>query len=491
MQDLQKVKTLLVEERILAAFVNRAKAALIASYREAWQQGSVNRRIFAAMLTVGTLTAAVKVVSTFKEMVVARQFGVSDGLDALLIAYLLPSFAINVVAGSFNAALVPTYIQVREQEGHQAAQRLFSSVVVWSAALLIGVSILMGFAAPYLLPILGSGFTPEKLTLTRQLFFILLPTLPLSGLFATWVAVLNANERFALAAITPVATPIVAIALVYGMGDVWGIYAFAVAMIAGAIVEGILLASGLARRGISLVPRWHGFSPAMRQVMKQYAPMIAAGVLMNSTVIVDQAMAATLGAGSVSVLSYGNKAVAMMLGVGSLALSTAILPQFSHMVAAKDWSAVRHTLKTYARLVLMSAVPVTVGLMLVSRFIVMMLFERGAFTASNTLEVAAVQNLYLLQMPFYLVGMLFVRLISALGANYILLWGTAISAVMNVTLDYLLMKWLGVSGIALSTSIVYIAALAFLSLMALRALKKAEAQTSNLAGGPVVATEAS
>src|SRR6185503_14581895 len=146
MQDLQKVKTLLVEERILAAFVNRAKAALIASYREAWQQGSVNRRIFAAMLTVGTLTAAVKVVSTFKEMVVARQFGVSDGLDALLIAYLLPSFAINVVAGSFNAALVPTYIQVREQEGHQAAQRLFSSVVVWSAALLIGVSILMGFA---------------------------------------------------------------------------------------------------------------------------------------------------------------------------------------------------------------------------------------------------------------------------------------------------------------------------------------------------------
>src|SRR5437870_7502574 len=192
-----------------------------------WLQRSVNRRIFAAMLTVGGLSLAVKIVSTLKEIVIAQQFGVGDALDAFLIAYLVPSFAINVIAGSFNAALIPTYVQVREQEGQEAAQRLFSSVMVWSAGLLIAFSVLLGIASSYILPVLGSSFSSEKLALTRTLFLIVLPTLPLSGMFVTWAAVLNAGERFALAAIAPVLTPIVVILVVYGWGGTWGVYVFA------------------------------------------------------------------------------------------------------------------------------------------------------------------------------------------------------------------------------------------------------------------------
>lgn len=473
MQDLQKAKALLVEdEALLVASINRVKAALSEIFGAVRREGSVNRRIFAAMLTVGALTAAVKVVSTCKEMVVARQFGVSDALDAFFIAYLLPSFAINVVAGSFNAALIPTYIQVREEEGSQAAQNLFSSVMVWSTILLIGISVLMGVAAPYLLPMLGSGFTPEKLALTRKLFFILLPTLPLSGLFVTWAAVLNADERFALAAITPIMTPIIAIALVYAYGDALGIYAFAVAMIVGAVAEGILLASGLARRGISLIPRWHGFSPAMKQVMKQYAPMIAAGFIMSGTGLVDQAMAAMLGTGSVSVLNYGNKVPTVVVSIGALAVSTAILPQFSRLVTAQDWDSVQRTLRIYARLILIVTVPLTLGLILLSHLLVTLLFQHGAFTVSDALEVTTVQSLYTLQVPFYVTGRLFVRLTSALKANHVLMWGTVISFVLNMTLNYMLMKPLGVSGIALSTSIVYMVSIAFLSFMSLRILRK-------------------
>ncbi|HXG91036.1 MAG TPA: murein biosynthesis integral membrane protein MurJ [Blastocatellia bacterium] len=446
-----------------------------------WRGQSVNRRIFAAMVTIGSLTAIVKVASTLKEMAIAREFGAGDGLDAFLIAYLVPSFAINVVAGSFNAALIPTFIQVRVREGREAAQELYSSVMVCSITLLVLLSILIAAASPRLLPILASGFAPEKLALTQKLFFILLPLIPLSGLFATWAAILNASERFALAAIAPIMTPFAVIGMVLLLGGEWGIYSYAIAIIAGTIIEGALLARALSRQNISIVPRWNGLNRQTRQVMKQYAPMIAAGLLMNSTVVVDQAMAATLGAGSVSALSYGNKVVAMMLGIGSLALSTAILPQFSRIVSEGDWRSLRHTLKTYARLSFIVTVPLTLAFMLLSHLIVRVLFERGAFTANDTATISSVQVFYLLQVPFYVAGLLFVRLISALKANSILMWGTFISAVTNITLDYLLMKWLGVSGIALSTSIVYMVSFAFLSLMAMRALRSAELELGEAA----------
>jgi len=155
---------------------------------------SSGRKIFNAAVSVAVCSAIAGLASTAKELVVARWFGRGDALDAFLIAFLLPSFLVNLVAGSFNAAVIPTFIQVRDREGDEAAQRLFSGVMVVSLGLLVGVSVLAGILAPYYLPLLGSGFSPVKLMLTRRLLYALLPFIALSGLAVTWTAVLNAGE---------------------------------------------------------------------------------------------------------------------------------------------------------------------------------------------------------------------------------------------------------------------------------------------------------
>lgn len=426
-----------------------------------WSERSVNRRIFAAMITVGGLTFVVKLAVVAKEVVVAHQFGTADALDAFLIAFLLPSFAMNVVAGSFNAALIPTFIQVREREGRQAAQQLFSSVMVSSTVLLVAVSALLALTARYILPFLGSGFVPEKMGLTCSLLYVLLPALLISGLVTIWAAVLNAGERFALAAMAPIMTPIVIVVALLALGRVWGIYALAIGTVGGFILEAALLAWGLKRQGFSLVPRWHSMNAHMKQVMSQYAPMVAGGLLMGSTTLVDQSMAAMLGSGSVSALSYGNKIVAFILGVGSLGLSTAVFPHFSRMVAVSDWIGVRYTLKTYSRLVLVVTVPFTLILIYFSESIVRLIFERGAFTMADTRIVCQVQAFYLLQVPFYMLGITVVRLISSLKANIVLMKAAFVNLFSNIILNYMLMQWLGIAGIALSTAIVYLISLIY------------------------------
>ena len=179
---------------------------------------------------------------------------------------------------------------------------------------------------------------------------------------------------------------------------------------------------------------------------------------MGGTTLVDQAMATPLGQGSVSALNYGIKLSSLILQTGALAVGTAVLPYFSRMIAHEDWRAVRSTLRTYLGLAILASTAMSLFLILFSTPLVRLLFERGAFTAEDTALVSQIQALYALQIPFYIGGIIMVRLISAMKANYLLTIGAVVSLVLNIVLNLLFIEWFGVAGIALSTSGVYLVA---------------------------------
>lgn len=437
-----------------------------------WQERSVNRRIFSAALTVAIISLAVKFVALLKEQLVAYQFGTSDSLDAFLIAFIIPSFIVTLVAGSFVAAFMPTFIEVREQKGREVAQNLLSNVILLSTVLLIIVSSILALTSSYVISLIGAGFNPEKLQLTQRLLFVLLPFVIVSGATYIWSAALNANERFILVAVSPVITSIVSIFFLVIFSNTWGIYALATGLVAGSVASLGIIAIGMKTHQFTIIPRWTGFDPETKQVIRQFAPMVVGALLMSSTTLVDQSMAATLESGSVSILNYSNKVVALFLGLSAVSLSTAILPYFSKMVASKDWSGIKHSLKVYTRLIIVISVPIVLLLMKFSTQLVRLIFERGAFTEADTILVGHVQAMLLIQVPFYVLGMLFVRLITSLKANKILMYGTIINFVVNITLNYVFMKWIGIEGIALSTSIVYIISFCFLAYTGTRHLNK-------------------
>jgi putative peptidoglycan lipid II flippase len=142
------------------------------------------------------------------------------------------------------------------------------------------------------------------------------------------------------------------------------------------------------------------------------------------------------------------------------------------MVALRDWRGLRHTLLTYSRWLLLGTLPVTLALIYYSEPVIASVFQRGAFAAADTHLVGQIQAMYLLQVPLYVVSMLFVRLISALRANHLFMWGNAINLSMCILLTYVLMQQFGVAGIALATSLMYLASAGYLAFFSLRLLKK-------------------
>lgn len=442
------------------------------SFSSRFFSDSPNAKIFRAALVVGSLTIFAKLATTAKELIVARSFGRGDALDAFLIAYLLPSFMVSLVTGSLGVALIPSFVDIRHNQGTEAAQKLFSSIMLLSLLILVFVAILLGVFAPYYLPYLGSGFSDAKLRLTRQLLYSLLPFIVFNGVASCIGAVLNACEKFALSSLVPMVTPIAVILCIGLAPERWGAFSLAGGTVAGSLCEAAVLACALHTHGMQLTLRWNGLDSAVRSVLGQYTPMLAGSFLLGSTTVVDQSMAAMLHGGSVAALNYANKVISPLNGIAALALSTGALPYFSQMVAQKDLNGCRHTLKRYSAVVVALTVPVTLGLIFFSQPLVRLLFERGSFTAADTRLVSFVQICYSIQIPFYILGMLFVRFLSSIRRNDILMYGAGISLVLDVILNLALMKLWGVAGIALSTSLVYAASCLYLSLWSIKLLTR-------------------
>jgi putative peptidoglycan lipid II flippase len=415
------------------------------------------------------LVVLVKLVSVAKEMFVARRFGASDSLDAFYVALIVPSFLGGIVASSVSSALIPTYIDLKERQSQRAAQQLFANIGACYLAMLLFFCLLLLGTNQWLLPLLGSGFGRPKLELSRKLFYILVATVALGGMSGLWQAALNAHERYGFAALAPICNPLIIIVSLL----LWarqGIFALALGVLLGNLGELAVSAFGLKKDAISLIPRWSGLDHASRRVLVQYTPLIAGGILMSSNNLVDQSFAAMLGAGSVSALNYANKLVSVTMTVG-LSSTVILLPNLSRLSANGDWAGIRATIGTYTWIIASAAIVATVLLVSFSEPLVSIFFQRGAFTLSDTRLVAAVQTLLCLQLPFHAVGMLYVRALSSLRRNDILMWGTFLTVSANAGLDVLFMKFFGLPGIALSTSAVYALSCAYLRYMLFRVIE--------------------
>src|SRR5579862_6125258 len=182
--------------------------------------------------------------------------------------------------------------------------------------------------------------------------------------------------------------------------------------------------------------------------------MAAGALIFSGTSFADQTLAARLSSGAVSSLAYGYKIVGVAIGVGATAVGASVLPHFSRLVAQGAWDDLRAVLRSATMVILLVSLPIACLIALNSAFIVRTVFQHGAFTAANTEAVSRVQACFSLGIPVYILAAMYLRLISALSMNNLILVVAGINVVLNFVLDLVFMRFLGAAGIALSTSLV-------------------------------------
>jgi len=440
---------------------------------------SIHRSILHAALSVGAAGIVVKLIATAKEIAVASVYGRSDAMDAFLAAALIPSLLVNLISESMNQALVPTLVRVREQEGRERAQQLLSNSMLCMCLLLGAASALMALLAHGFFPLIASHFSPAKLALSIRLFYGLLPIVLLTGIATNCTAILNTLDRFALPALAPA---VISVAIVIGalcFGSRFGIWAMVYATLAGSLVHVVLVAWMMEAHGYPFRLRWHGMTDATREVAGQYGPVLLSSVVASGGLLVDQSMAAMLPAGSVSALVYANRFVSVVLTLLAGAISTAIVPYFSRMIAHRDWAGCRYTLRTWVRLTAVVSIPIAVLLIAGAGPLVRIAYQHGRFGPHDTTIVASVLAMYAIQIPFYVTSRVYYRFIVAMRRTDLVLYCGSINLALDIVLNLVLMHWFGVAGIALATSLWTVSTFFFVWYWSRNLLSRATAAEAN------------
>jgi putative peptidoglycan lipid II flippase len=269
------------------------------------------------------------------------------------------------------------------------------------------------------------------------------------GLFSAWMLAAGRHVNTLLESV-PALTILVAL-LMFPDGGVkpllWG-------TLAGFFLHLTTLAVPLVRQGEIAAPRFVRLAPQWTPFWQGFGIMLTGQVLMSFTGIIDQFFAARLGTGAIATLSYANRILTLILGMGAMAVSRATLPVFSR-AQAQGAQQTNRVATHWVRFLFGLGVFTMIASWWLAEVGVQLLFERGAFTERNTVIVAEVLRIGLIQVPFYFAGLVFVSYLSSRGLYGWLLWSGIIGLCVKLIGNATLIPVFGVGGIAFSTAIMY------------------------------------
>ncbi|MEP4887126.1 MAG: murein biosynthesis integral membrane protein MurJ, partial [Alphaproteobacteria bacterium] len=411
-----------------------------------------------AIATVGGWTMGSRVLGFIRDMFIAAFLGAGQVSDAFFVALQFPNIFRRLFAeGAFNAAFVPLFAGELTEQGRAAAREFAERVFGVMLAILIVLSVLVEIFMPAVMGVVAGGFAdePAKFQMAVDFARLTFPYLLFVSLSAMLGGILNTLEKFAAAAAAPILLNIVLIAALTGVALGWlpdpGLALSWGVLIAG-IGQFVWLAVVCARTGLMpVVPRLV-FGPRVKRLFMLMGPGILGAGVYQINVLVGVRLASELPEGSVSFLYFADRVNQLPLGVVGAAVGVALLPLLSRQLRAGETDAARDSQNRAIEFAMLLTLPAAAALLVAADPIVTVLFQRGAFDATDAAATGAALAAFALGLPAYV-------LIKALVPGFFAREDTvtpvkiaALALVVNVALALSLMPSFAHVGIALATA---------------------------------------
>ncbi len=410
-----------------------------------------------SFLTVSVGTLASRLLGFVRDAMIAALLGAGPVADAFLVAFQL----INVVRrllteGALNAALVPAWLRVRETEGARAAAAFAGGVLGTVSAALVAAAALIGVLMPFAMIALAPGFAGHQtLQLAVDDARLMLPYLAFAGPVTVMMALMNAQHRFALTAFSPLLFNIALIAVMIALLGWRQDEAYAAQIIAATVgIAGFLqLLILVLRRGANVAtPLRVSFDANMRGFLGKAAPgMIASSA--PQLLIVAGAIIGSAAPSTVSWLYFANRLIELPLGIVGVAMGTVLVPELTRALHGDDAKSMMQAESRALELAVGLVLPATLGLIVLSLPIVRLLFEHGAFEATDTAATAQALMLLALGLPAHVLIKALSPAFFARGDTLTPLFSTLKGLAAAIVLAVVLGHLYGATGIAASIAL--------------------------------------
>lgn len=426
--------------------------------------------------SAGVVSAAVflsRLTGLVREVVFARFFGAGMIYDAFVAAYRIPNLLRDLLAeGALSAAFVTTFSQCLSQGGQDKAYRLSNRLASLLVPVIVLICLLGAWFAPAIVDSMFPGFgeIEGKRDLTVLLTRIMIPFLLFMALAAKAMGVLNTKGRFGIPALASafanVTSIVCGLTLAFVVGprfDLEPIGGMAIGVLLGGMAQYAVQWPSLRQIGLRFRPDFHYNDPGIRQVLRLMGPAVLGAAAVQVNVVVNSIFASQItdaaGAvvdGPVSWLGYAFRLMQLPLGLFGVAVASATLPSISRSAGAGQIDEFRETLTNSLGLVFLMTIPSAGGLAVLSRSVVGVVYQHGAFTAYDTEQTAIALSLYCVGLSGYAAIKVLTPAFYALDDVRV----PALTSLTSIFINYLLnwtfvrvLGW-GHGGLAFSTSTV-------------------------------------
>ena len=413
--------------------------------------------MFRKFASVSGFTLLSRLTGFLRDVAIASMLGSGLAADAYFVAQRLPNhFRAIFGEGAFNSAFVPSYAREMSEAGHSAAVLFAGRILTLLTAVLVPLCAFAMWQMPLVIDLLAPGFVdePEKYKLAVMLTRITFPYLLLISIVTLFSGILNAHNRFAIAAGAPVLLNLAILTALY-LAFLFPSAAHAAAW--GITVSGILqlVLVGYEAYKIKLLPRFEApiLTPAMGRFFRALGPAVIGSAGVQIAIFADTIIASLLPTGSVSAISYADRLYQLPVGLIGIAAGTVLLPEMSKHLANQAHEKAHSAQSRSISLSLMLAAPFLIAFLMIPSEIMQGVFMRGHFTIVDANASASV-------LAAYAVGILPIVMIRSFVSSFHARQDTMTPLIaaflgigVNVALKLALYKQYGAPGLAFSTAI--------------------------------------
>lgn len=396
-----------------------------------------------------------------RDVLMARYLGAALVADCFFVAFKLPNFFRRLFAeGAFNSAFVPVFASEMgdgDKEGRARARLFAEQAIAILIPILLVFTILMQVAMPWVMLVLAGGFAdePDKFELAIAFTRTTFPYLMLVSLVSLLAGVLASLQRSAAAAAAPILLNMMLIGALIGFHDTQlsAGWALSVAVTLAGLLQFVWLYVACSRAGFRLNLRLPRITPRIREFAIVFFPAALGAGAVQVNLVIDVIIASYLPEGSLSFLFYADRLNQLPIGIIGVAIGTVLLPLLSKRITAGDTAGAAESQNRAIELALLLTLPAAAALVVIPGPLISVLFERGAFSASDTVQTAAALSAYALGLPAYVLAKALVPGFFARKDTRTPLRISIISLSVNTILNLILMGPLQHVGLALATAI--------------------------------------
>lgn len=415
-------------------------------------------KLIKAAGVVSGATLVSRIMGFFRDVIIAQAFGAGLATDAFFVAFRIPYLFRKLLGeGSLTASFIPVFTETREKGDPEEDRKMVSSASGVLLVVVVALTVLGIIFAPAVIRVIAPGFqrSAEKFALTITLTRLVFPYLILVSFFSLYMGVLNSANHFFAPAAAPSLLSLAMIAAALWLSPFMDrpIDALAWGVLLGGLLQLLFQMPYMKMKGYFIRPSFFPVHPGVKRVCFLMLPALLGLAANEVNLMVDTLLASLLPEGSISYLYFGNRLVQFPLGLIGIALGTVIFPTLSADAARMEMAKLKETMIFGLRMVLFITLPAMVGLIVLSKPIIALLFQRGAFTAESTRFTAQALTAYSLGLWAFTGVRILVPTFYSLKDTRTPFFITLFTISLNIVLNVILMIPLKHAGLALATSI--------------------------------------